>query len=106
MSSRVIYEGDWSFPVRKEFILNPKISRDAKCLYLAIKSYCAPNQSTAFPSTVTLAKALKGSRRSVGRWADELEKLGLLHRTQEQLPNGTFSHTLWKLYGSNTHEHI
>ena len=106
MNSRVIYEGDWSFPVRKEFILDPSLSRDAKCLYLAIKSYCAPNQSTAFPSTVTLAKALQGSRRSIGRWADELEQHGLLKRSQEKLENGTFTHTLWRLYGSNLHEHI
>ena len=106
MSSKVIYEGDWSFPVRKEFILDPTISRGAKCLYIALKSYCSPNQGTAFPSTGLLAKALKGDRRSVGRWAKELEDNGLLKRTQEHLPSGVFTHTLWTLYGSCSHEHI
>lgn len=106
MSSRVIYEGDWSFPVRKEFILNPRISTGAKCLYLALKSYCAPNQSVSFPSTPTLANALGVSRMSIWRWAKELEANKLLSRSQEHNTDGGWTHTLWKIYGSNAHEYI
>ena len=106
MNNKVIYEGDWSFPVRKEFILNPDLSHGAKCLYLAIKSYCSPNQSTAFPSTLTLAVSLSVTRMTIGKWAKELERNKLLKRTQEKLPSGVFSHTLWRIYGSCSHEHI
>jgi hypothetical protein len=104
--NRIIYEGDWSFPVRKEFILNPEISMGGKCLYLALKSYCAPQQSVAFPSTLTLAKALGVSRMSIWRFAKELESLKLLSRSQEHAEGGRWTHTLWKIYGSNQHEHV
>lgn len=104
--SKVIYEGDWSFPVRKEFILNPSISVGAKCLYIALKSYCAPNQSVAFPSSSTLARSLSVSVRSIWRFARELETNRLLTRSQEHTDGGVWTHTLWRLYGSCSHEHI
>jgi hypothetical protein len=88
----VIYRGDWSFPIKKEFILNPKLSVGAKCLYIALRSYCAPNQNTAFPSTVTLAKALSISRTTLLKLAKELERAGY--------------HTLWTLFGGLSWERL
>jgi hypothetical protein len=104
--NKVIYEGEWQFPVRKEFVLDSSISVGARLLYIAIKSYCAPNQSTAFPSSFTLANAMGVTKVTIRKWARELEAKGLLKRTQEKLPGGIFSHTLWRLYGSCSHENI
>lgn len=106
MNNWVIYEGDWQFPVRKEFVLDPSISVGAKMLYIALKSYCAPNQSVSFPSSKTLAKALGVSVRSIWNWANELEDKNLLRRSQERASGGAWTHTLWKIIGSNAHEHI
>jgi hypothetical protein len=102
--NQVIYKGDWSFPVKKEFILNPNISVGAKCVYIALRSYCAPNQNTAFPSTVTLAKALSISRTTLLKHAKELEQAGYLKRKQADRKTGKFTHTLWTLYGGQVWE--
>ena len=106
MKSKIAYKGDWSFPVRKEFILDPSISMGGKCLYIALKSYCAPNQSQAFPSAATLARSLGISVRGIWRYARELEAKNLLTRSQAHTDGGTWTHTLWTIYGSNSHEHI
>lgn len=102
----VIYRGDWSFPVKKEFILNPRLSVGAKCLYIALRSYCAPNQNTAFPSTLTLAKALGISRTTLLKYAKELEGAGYLKREQADRETGRFTHTLWTVFGGLQWEHL
>lgn len=102
--NHVIYDGDWSFPVRKDFILNSSISPYSKLLYIALKSYCAPNGNTAFPSSVTLAKAIGISRGTLYKAARELEAINLLTRSQQESTTGRFTHTLWTLRGIKSNE--
>lgn len=99
MNSRLVYQGDWTFAVRKDFVLNPGISTQAKVLYLAIRSYCAPD-GTAYPSGDTLAAALGVSRNTVSKYREELERLGLLKCEQQHSEAGKFSHNVFTLFDS------
>jgi hypothetical protein len=101
MQNRLAYKGDWSFSVRKDFVLNPNISIGAKMLYIALRSFCAPDGDTAFPSSKTLAASLGVSRETVFKYAQELERLGLLERTQQQ-EGGRFTHTLYTLFDTDS----
>jgi DNA-binding transcriptional regulator YhcF (GntR family) len=86
--------------VRKDFVLNPDISIGAKMLYIAIRSYCAPDADTAFPSSKTLAASLGINRETVFKYAQELERLGYLERAQQH-SEGRFAHTLYTLHDTD-----
>ena len=93
---RIVYKGDWTVAIRKDFILNPTLSIGTKMLYIALKSYCGPEMS-AFPSAKTLATGLGLNRETVYKYAAELEKAGLLKREQSH-EAGKFSHTVYNLF--------
>lgn len=95
--SKLTYRGDWTFSVQKSFILCPDISAGAKVVYLAIKSFCSPNEKTAFPSSKTLSKALSMSRDTVLKYSKELQTAELLEATQSVAEKGRFSHTVYVL---------
>lgn len=97
---QVQYSGEWTFSVDKSFILNPDINIEAKAVYLALKSFCAPGISTAFPSIDTLQKSLKLSRGRLYKYLKELNALDLLVREQSTSSKGTFGHTLYTLYST------
>lgn len=96
---RIVYKGNWSFPVYKQFVLDPNYTIGEKILYIALRSYCAPDEETAFPSVKTLAAGLHVGPDSVRTYAAKLEKKGLINREQkrEKTEAGSlrFSHTVW-----------
>ena len=101
----LVYKGDWSVEVRKDFILNPVYSIQAKALYIAIKTYCSREGDSSFPSSHTLARVLDISRDSVFKYAAELERMGLLSRKQDYYQKGDkragqFTHTVYTLYAT------
>lgn len=99
--STVIYRGNWTFTVRKDFILHPGVSAGAKCLYLAIRSHCAPDGATAFPSRAMLARALGVGPDTISRYVNELKQLGLLASEQSHEEHGKFSRTIYTLFDTN-----
>ena len=84
--NNLVYQGSWSFPVKKEFILSPGLSVGAKATYMALKSYCAPDGETAFPSMETLSYALDVSKDTVRVYVGELRDSGLLCVEQHRTP--------------------
>lgn len=100
-SNNCLYVGDWSFSVRKDFILNPNISIGAKGVYLAILSHASPVNATAFPSSNFLAKALNISRDTVFKYVNELKIIGLITVVQK-MEKGKFSHSEFTVYATNS----
>lgn len=94
---QVQYSGEWTFSVDKSFILNPDINIEAKAVYLALKSFCAPGMPTAFPSINTLQTCLNLSRGRLYKYLRELNDLGLLVREQTSTDDGKFSVALYTL---------
>ncbi len=95
---RLVYVGKWTFTVSKQFILNPNISPGAKCVFLAIKSFCAsPDSISAFPSSRLLADALHINRTTVFKYVDELKSIGLM-KTEQVQKDGKFAHTVYYLF--------
>ena len=103
--NKLIYQGDWSVPVRKDFILSPDYSIGEKALYIALRSFCSPDQS-AFPSSSLLAKGLGVGRDTIYKYAASLEEKGLISREQsrsdEPGESGKFSHTIYTLYDTTS----
>lgn len=97
---RLVFKGDWTFTVSKSFVLNPKISMGAKIAYIALRSFCAPDEDTAFPSSLTLSKALAVSRDTIFKYVNELKDLGLV-ATEQKSDAGKFAHTIYTLFDTN-----
>lgn len=97
-SCRLSYKGSWSFSVKKEFVLNPGVSIGAKLLYIALRSFCSPDEDTAFPSAKSLAESLNVNSETIYKYAAELEEKKFLLRHQEKASGGKFSHTVYTLF--------
>ena len=96
--NQILYKGKWSFPIDREFVLDPSISLGAKMVYIALKSFCSPNGMTAFPSSVKLSKSLGIARGTFYRYCDELENNGWVSRKQNKSDTGKFTNTIYTVY--------
>lgn len=75
---------------------------DIGLMHRAVTVYCylcdrANKKGECWPSTLTIAKDLKISRRTVFHALNDLEKEGLIKRTNRHRPNGAFSSNLYEL---------
>lgn len=93
----LLYRGTWTVSIDKEFILHTSISAQAKVLWMVLKSFCAPDSETAFPSLQTLCLAVGVKKDTLLKYRNELRDLGLLEITQSK-KDGCFSHNIYTVF--------
>lgn len=82
---------DWEFKVNKSLITNKKLSRDARFLYIVIKSFQSPSQPEPFPSLEHLSDICQSTTKSIQRWLNELESENLIIRKKVKAIGGKFA---------------
>lgn len=86
----VYYEGDWTVSISKNFIHNKKISKDARFLFIFLKSYSSPSSPMPFPDSETVAEILGVSINTYYKYFKELKDSGFARTIQEKEDNGHF----------------
>lgn len=98
----VNYEGDWFVFVNSTFLLNFKISPEAKLLFLVLKMHASLKTGKCYPSQNLLMKETGFGKGRFLKAIKELKNINLL--TTERVRNksgNSYSHTLYTLKNEN-----
>jgi len=102
---KILYKGEWHYSVRKEFVFNANLSRDARLLYIVLLSFTNKDNKEAFPSRKLLRKVLVCSDRTLSRQISELTKYGYIKMKKERSEDGAYSRNIYELFGYPQNNH-
>lgn len=102
---KILYTGNWYYSIKKEFVFNANLSRDARFLYIILLSFTNKDKKEAFPAREYLRKIMGCSDRTLSRYIGELNKSGYIKMEKERSKDGLFLHNTYKLfdYPENNH---
>lgn len=94
---KLLYRGNWHFAISKEFVFNSKLSRDARFLYIVLKSFTNDKKKEAFPGREYLCAILQCSDKSLTKYIKELENSKLVTKTRERSDGGEYEHNVYEI---------
>ncbi len=94
---KILYKGNWHYAISKEFVFNSNLSREARFLYIVLKSFTNDKKKEAFPSREYLCAILQCSDKSLTKYIKELEKSKLVTKTRERNEGGTYEHNVYEI---------
>ena len=95
--AKILYKGDWYVSVSKEFLFNTNISKDARFLFMILKSFTNPTNPVAFPGTKYLQNIMGiKTHTTLGSYMDELVKFGFVRKEQIK-EKGKFARNIYEL---------
>jgi len=102
---KILYKGIWHYSIRKEFVFNAKLSRDARFLYIVLQSFTNKDSKEAFPSREYLKNIMGCSERTLSRYISELKNSRYLKMRKERSDQGSYKHNVYELfdYPKNNH---
>ena len=96
--SKILYKGDWQIFISKEFVFNTNLSKDARFLFVILKSFTNPTNPVAFPGTKYLQNIMGIKTYStLGGYMDELVNFGFIRKTQIK-EKGKFARNIYELH--------
>ncbi len=102
---KILYKGIWHYSIRKEFVFNAKLSRDARFLYIVLQSFTNKDSKEAFPTREYLKKIMGCSDRTLSRYIGELKTSRYLKMRKERSENGSFTHNVYELFDCPQNNH-
>jgi len=102
---KILYKGAWHYSIRKEFVFNAKLSRDARFLYIVLQSFTNKDSKEAFPTREYLKKIMGCSDRTLSRYIGELKTSRYLKMRKERSENGSFTHNVYELFDCPQNNH-
>lgn len=94
---KIICKDEHYFSISKKFVHNISISRDARFLFLVLKSYTYDKKREAFPGRELLSKVLGCSQKSLSKYLDELQYHGFIAKKRFRRDDGTYEHNLYEI---------
>jgi len=94
---KLLYRGNWHFAISKELVFNSKLSRDARFLYIVLKSFTNDKKKEAFPRRDYLCAILQCSDKSLTKYLKELENQKLVTKNRERSEGGTYEHNVYEI---------
>ncbi|MCL4550581.1 MAG: helix-turn-helix domain-containing protein [Bacteroidetes bacterium] len=94
---RIIYRGEWQFSILKKFVCNSNLSRNARFLFIVLKSYANDTKKECFPSRELLCQIMNCTQKSLSKYMAELQKKGFLQITRERNEDGEFLHNVYEI---------
>ena len=94
---KILYKGNWQYAISKELVFNSNLSRDARFLYIVLKSFTNDKEKEAFPSREYLSAILLCSNKSLTKYLKELENLKLVIKTRARNQGGTYEHNVYEI---------
>lgn len=97
MDSIVHNSKDYHYSVSRNFIQDQKLTRDARFLFVLLKSYANHETLAAFPSRELLCNKMNCTDRSLGRYLNELIQTGYVKKTKERKSDGTYERNIYSI---------
>lgn len=94
---KIQYRGNWHYSISKSFVCNATLTRDARFLFIVLKSYTNDTKKEAFPSRELLCKLMQCSENSLTKYITELKVNGFLNIKRERNENGEFHHNVYEI---------
>lgn len=93
----LVYNGRWNFSIYKSLVLDLKLSRDARFLWIALRSFVSENSPAPFPTVKTLCLIMGCGPHALGRYQKELVEQRYLIKQQRITEKGLFTSNLYFL---------
>lgn len=97
LKDKILYRGNWHYAISKELVFNANLSRDARFLYIVLKSFCNGKKKEAFPTRKYLCAILKSSNQSLSKYLKELEGAKLIAKTRVRNQSGEYKHNVYQI---------
>ncbi len=94
---KILYKGNWQYAISKELVFNSNLSRDARFLYIVLKSFTNDKRKEAFPTREYLCAILLCSNKSLTKYLKELENSKLVTKTRARNQGGTYEHNVYEI---------
>ncbi len=94
---KILYKGNWHYAISKELVFNSNLSRDARFLYIVLKSFTNDKKKEAFPTREYLCAILQCSDKSLTKYIKELENSKLVTKTRERSDGGEYEHNVYEI---------
>ena len=94
---KILYKGNWHYAISKELVFNANLSRDARFLYIILKSFTNDRKKEAFPTREYLCAILQCSDKSLSKYLKELENSKLVAKTRARNQSGVYEHNVYEI---------